>query len=76
MYAVIGGSGLSGLANVEVVTCDINDFTGAGRSFDRVVSIEMMEHVKVRRAGATGAARRGVARRSAEHESLRSLLRP
>ena len=54
-----------GLANVEVVTCDINDFTGAGRSFDRVVSIEMMEHVKVRaraQPARRGAARRGAAR--------------
>jgi cyclopropane-fatty-acyl-phospholipid synthase len=35
-----------GLANVTVVTADINAFEGAGREFDRVVSIEMMEHVK------------------------------
>ena len=35
-----------GLANVTVVTCDINVFEGAGRAFDRVVSVEMMEHVK------------------------------
>lgn len=35
-----------GLANLAVVTCDINAFEGAGRGFDRVVSIEMMEHVK------------------------------
>ena len=35
-----------GLRNVTVVTADINAFEGAGREFDRVVSIEMMEHVK------------------------------
>ena len=35
-----------GLANVTVVTCDINEFEGSGGGFDRVVSIEMMEHVK------------------------------
>ena len=35
-----------GLANLNIVTCDINKFEGAGREFDRVVSIEMMEHVK------------------------------
>ena len=35
-----------GLANLEVVTCDMNDFDiGAGR-FDRVVSVEMFEHMK------------------------------
>jgi cyclopropane-fatty-acyl-phospholipid synthase len=37
---------LRGLTNVNVITCDINVFDGAGREFDRVVSIEMMEHVK------------------------------
>jgi cyclopropane-fatty-acyl-phospholipid synthase len=37
-----------GLANVTVVTADINAFEGAGREFDRVVSIEMMEHVRCR----------------------------
>ena len=35
-----------GIANLSVVTCDINVFDGAGGGFDRVVSIEMMEHVK------------------------------
>ena len=35
-----------GLRNLDIVTCDINAFEGAGREFDRVVSIEMMEHVK------------------------------
>jgi cyclopropane-fatty-acyl-phospholipid synthase len=35
-----------GLSNLEIVTCDINKFEGAGGGFDRVVSIEMMEHVK------------------------------
>jgi len=34
-----------GLANVEVVTADVNDFEPAGL-FDRVVSIEMFEHVR------------------------------
>ena len=34
-----------GLSNVEVVTADVNDFDGTGR-FDRVVSIEMFEHMK------------------------------
>ena len=34
-----------GLSNLEIRTCDINDFAPAER-FDRVVSIEMMEHVR------------------------------
>jgi len=32
------------LANVTVITADMNDFTAAG-SFDRVVSVEMFEHM-------------------------------
>ncbi len=35
-----------GIKNLTIVTCDINIFEGEGREFDRVVSIEMMEHVK------------------------------
>lgn len=34
-----------GLKNVQVVTCDINEFHPEG-DFDRVVSIEMFEHVR------------------------------
>ncbi|MGB1557518.1 MAG: SAM-dependent methyltransferase [Oceanococcaceae bacterium] len=34
-----------GLQNLEIRTCDINDFAPSER-FDRVVSIEMMEHVR------------------------------
>jgi len=34
-----------GLANLEVVTADINDFAPSGR-FDRVVSVEMFEHLR------------------------------
>ncbi len=35
-----------GLANLRVITCDMNAFdAGAGR-FDRVVSVEMFEHMK------------------------------
>jgi len=34
-----------GLDNVEVRTADVNDFTPEGR-FDRIVSVEMMEHVR------------------------------
>jgi cyclopropane-fatty-acyl-phospholipid synthase len=34
-----------GLGNVEVVTCDMNDFATT-RRFDRVVSVEMFEHMR------------------------------
>ncbi|MFP4156825.1 MAG: SAM-dependent methyltransferase [Opitutales bacterium] len=34
-----------GLKNLRVITCDINDFQPEGR-FDRVVSVEMFEHVR------------------------------
>ncbi|WP_337185093.1 cyclopropane-fatty-acyl-phospholipid synthase family protein [Phenylobacterium sp.] len=33
-----------GLSNLEVVTCDMNDFEAPG-AFDRVVSVEMFEHM-------------------------------
>jgi cyclopropane-fatty-acyl-phospholipid synthase len=36
-----------GLRNVDVVTCDMNDLTFAdARRFDRVVSVEMFEHMR------------------------------
>lgn len=35
-----------GLANLSVVTRDMNDFDAAPNHFDRVVSIEMFEHMK------------------------------
>jgi cyclopropane-fatty-acyl-phospholipid synthase len=34
-----------GLSNLQVVTCDINEFQPEG-GFDRVVSVEMFEHVR------------------------------
>jgi cyclopropane-fatty-acyl-phospholipid synthase len=34
-----------GLTNLRIVTADINDFE-AGQQFDRIVSVEMMEHVR------------------------------
>jgi len=34
-----------GLTNLEIVTADVNDFTPDG-TFDRVISIEMFEHLK------------------------------
>ena len=36
-----------GYANLHVVTCDMNDFApDAGHSFDRIVSVEMFEHLR------------------------------
>jgi cyclopropane-fatty-acyl-phospholipid synthase len=34
-----------GLANLQVITCDVNEFTTDAR-FDRVVSVEMFEHLR------------------------------
>ncbi len=34
-----------GLKNIEVITCDMNDFNSDGR-YDRVVSVEMLEHMR------------------------------
>lgn len=34
-----------GLANLQVITCDMNDFNSAQR-FDRIVSVEMFEHMR------------------------------
>ncbi len=35
-----------GLTNLEIITCDINVFDTAPAQFDRVVSVEMFEHLK------------------------------
>lgn len=35
-----------GLANLRIITCDINAFDIAPDQFDRVVSVEMFEHLK------------------------------
>jgi cyclopropane-fatty-acyl-phospholipid synthase len=40
-----GLAAAGGLAQVEVVTTDMNDFAPA-RSFDRIVSVEMFEHLR------------------------------
>lgn len=34
-----------GISNLEVITADMNDFSASGR-FDRVVSVEMFEHMR------------------------------
>ena len=38
-----------GLGNLQVITCDMNDFA-PDRSFDRIVSVEMFEHMRNWRA--------------------------
>lgn len=35
-----------GLGNVEIITCDMNEFDFPAESVDRVVSVEMFEHMK------------------------------
>ena len=35
-----------GLSNLAIITCDMNDFEVAAGRFDRVVSVEMFEHMK------------------------------
>jgi cyclopropane-fatty-acyl-phospholipid synthase len=42
---VMGRARARGLSNVEVITADVNEFEPSGR-FDRVVSVEMLEHVR------------------------------
>ena len=34
-----------GITNLTIVTCDMNEFTATGR-FDRIVSVEMFEHMR------------------------------
>ncbi|MDI1319514.1 MAG: cyclopropane-fatty-acyl-phospholipid synthase [bacterium] len=43
---IMGEAKKRGLANVHVITCDMNDFTIDASRFDRVVSVEMFEHMK------------------------------
>ncbi len=42
---IVGRAARRGLTNVEVVTADMNDFS-TDRRFDRVVSVEMFEHMR------------------------------
>jgi cyclopropane-fatty-acyl-phospholipid synthase len=37
---------LRGLTNITIITCDMNVFTQPSSTYDRVVSIEMFEHMK------------------------------
>ena len=47
--AILGEARRHGLANVEIVTADMNEFA-TERRFDRVVSVEMFEHMRNWRA--------------------------
>ena len=42
---ILSRAAARGLTNVEVQTCDMNDFA-TSRRFDRVVSVEMFEHMR------------------------------
>ncbi len=42
---ILEQANLRGLNNIEVITCDMNDFE-PGQNYDRVVSVEMMEHMR------------------------------
>jgi cyclopropane-fatty-acyl-phospholipid synthase len=41
-----GEAAARGLTNVRVLTADMNDFTAEAGRFDRVVSVEMFEHMR------------------------------
>jgi cyclopropane-fatty-acyl-phospholipid synthase len=43
---ILDEAGKRGLANVTIITCDMNDLTIEAGRFDRVVSVEMFEHMK------------------------------
>jgi cyclopropane-fatty-acyl-phospholipid synthase len=43
---ILAEAGRRGLRNVDIITCDMNDFSFAPGGFDRVVSVEMFEHMK------------------------------
>lgn len=43
---ILGEAQKRGLANVSIITCDMNEFAQPPAKFDRVVSVEMFEHMK------------------------------
>ena len=43
---ILGEAKKRGLANVSIITCDMNEFDITAGGFDRVVSVEMFEHMK------------------------------
>jgi cyclopropane-fatty-acyl-phospholipid synthase len=43
---ILGEAKKRGFANVTILTCDMNDLALPAKQFDRVVSVEMFEHMK------------------------------
>jgi cyclopropane-fatty-acyl-phospholipid synthase len=43
---ILGEARRRGLSNVSIITCDMNEFSAPSGGFDRVVSVEMFEHMK------------------------------
>ncbi|MES1168328.1 MAG: cyclopropane-fatty-acyl-phospholipid synthase family protein, partial [Oleiharenicola lentus] len=43
---ILAQAGRRGLTNVTIITCDMNELTLPPGGFDRVVSVEMFEHMK------------------------------
>ncbi|MBL8850161.1 MAG: class I SAM-dependent methyltransferase [Planctomycetaceae bacterium] len=45
-WAIQASARARGLSNLQVITCDVNHFAPGQRQYDRVVSIEMFEHLR------------------------------
>ena len=43
---ILGQARERGITNITIITCDMNTFTQPNSTYDRVVSIEMFEHMK------------------------------
>ena len=43
---ILAEAGKRGLGNVRIITADMNEFEAGDAAFDRVVSVEMFEHMK------------------------------
>ncbi len=43
---ILAEAWVRGLRNIRVITCDMNDFDQAPARFDRVISVEMFEHMR------------------------------
>lgn len=44
--AIEAAAGARGLSNLRVITCDVNHLVAEAHAYDRVVSIEMFEHMR------------------------------
>jgi len=45
-YHIMAEAAKRGLGNIEIITCDMNDFKTQEAQFDRIVSVEMFEHMR------------------------------